>query len=185
MRTQQQSKSGFTLVEIMVATTIGVMLIVSSYATIMALAKGSESMINFAEMNGQTRVALEVFGRDARMTQDIKSASSESVRMVWDVTMDGTNYTQDVQYTYVPSADTFSRTTYNADGTVNESRILLYDVEEMAFNYYSLLQTATTNPLDIKHVQLEAKLERQVLKITNTNYIISARFMMRNKDVSN
>ena len=185
MKAQQKSKAGFTLVEVMVSTVIGVILLTSTYATVMSLAKGSESMINFSEMNSQTRIAIELFGRDSRMAEEVKSATTESLRMAWDVSINGTSYTNDVEYTYVPSAGTFTRTTYRPNGTVNDTRILLYDVQDMDFNYYTLLHSSTTNLLDIKHVQLEAKLEREVLRITNTNYIISARFMMRNRDVSN
>ncbi len=53
-------------------------------------------------------------------------------------------------------------------------------------NYYRYNRDELAlNPLETKHIQLEAKLQRNVLGITNTNYIISARFMMRNKDVTN
>lgn len=183
---KQQAQSGFTLVEVIVAMTIGVFILASSYATIMSLAKGSESMINFSEMNGQTRTALELFGRDSRMARDVESATANTVRL--ERSISGTVY--DVVYAYVPTAGTFTRTVYEDDTTTiaglpDANKTLLFDVDELALTYYTLRHDETVKPISIKHVQLEAKLERKVLNIANTNYIISARFMMRNKDVSN
>ena len=38
---------------------------------------------------------------------------------------------------------------------------------------------------DVKEVQIEGIMKKKALVLTNTNYIISARFMMRNRSVSN
>lgn len=194
MKTLFNSKKGFSLAEIMVATTISAFILTSAYATIMSLAKGSESMINFSEMNGQTRVALELFGRDMRMASDVETASEQVVKVQKKVYIPSSNanIACDITYEFVPSAETFTRTIVRRDtGTTIEDRILLYDVDALKFTYYSLINPtdpwvspAAHNPLEVKHVQIEAKLQRNVLNLKNTNYIISARFMMRNKDVS-
>lgn len=194
MNTLFRSKAGFSLVEVMVATTISIFILASSYATIMSLAAGSKSMINFSEMNGQTRVALELFGRDARMASNVTAASQSAISLTKKIYIPSISSYKicTVSYTFVPSANTFSRKVVRNDtGTVLEDRILLYDVDELTLTYYSLINPAdpwispiANNNLEIKHVQLEAKLQRKVLNIDNTNYIISARFMMRNKDVS-
>ena len=187
-------KAGFSLVEIMVATTISVFIMASSYATIMSLAKGSQSMINFSEMNGQTRIALEMFGRDARMASDVTVGTSNVLTITKKVWFGSAGEYKEcsITYEYVPSAGTFSRTVVRNDvALIIEDRVLLYDVDDLSFTYYGLINPAdpyvsptANNLLEIKHVQLEAKLQRNVLNIDNTNYIISARFMMRNKDVS-
>lgn len=176
-------KSGFTLVEVMVGLTIATFLLASSYATLISLSKGTESMINFSEMNGQTRFALELFGRDSRMASAVKHARNKSFRLVRE--MGGSEI--EVRYRYVPDSGIFERIQFDSSGSVSERRTLLYDVEEMNFNYYTARQVKTNGSglADIKHVQIEAKLERKVLNITNTNYIISARFMMRNRHVAN
>jgi len=71
MRLSRKSKKGFTLVEVMVAMSLSTLLLASAYATLFSLAKGSESMINFSEMNSQSRFALELFARDMRMASDV------------------------------------------------------------------------------------------------------------------
>ena len=159
MNKQQNSKAGFSLVEVLVTMVISVFILASSYATIISLAKGSESMINFSEMNTQTRVALEVFARDARMCADVHTFELD-------------------------------KSTRGAPPRIGPGATLLFDVEEMNFFYYRLVDPDIPNydpiaqtKLEVKHVQLEAKLRRSVLNLDNTNYILSARFMMRNKDV--
>lgn len=172
LRQKNSPNAAFTLVEIIVAMTIGSFLLVSAYATIMSLAKGSQSVINFTEMNTQTRFALEWFGRDSRMAEDVIAADVNRTLLV-------VNGVQ-VEYRFEPSAKTLFRT----EGT-SSPKAILYDVDDLLFNYYTLRHGDTKTPLEVKHIQLEAKLERRVLQIANTNYIISARFMMRNKNVSN
>jgi prepilin-type N-terminal cleavage/methylation domain-containing protein len=176
-------KSGFSLVEVMVALTIATFLLASSYATLISLSKGTESMINFSEMNGQTRYALELFGRDSRMASGVKHARKRSFRMEREM---GGNPIE-VRYRFLANSGIFERLQYDSSGSLTDRRTLLYDVEEMNFNYYTARQVKTNGSglADIKHVQIEAKLERKVLNITNTNYIISARFMMRNRHVAN
>jgi prepilin-type N-terminal cleavage/methylation domain-containing protein len=178
-----KNKSGFSLVEVMVSMTIATFILASSYATLISLSKGTESMVNFSEMNAQTRNALELFGRDSRMASAVIHAREDSFRLVRE--MEGNQI--EVRYRYVPNSKIFERIQFDNAGNVTERRTILYDVDELFFNYYTARQNQTngTGLADIKHVQLEAKLERNVLNITNTNYIISARFMMRNKHVAN
>ena len=200
MNKHPNSKAGFSLVEVLVAMTISLFILASSYACIFSLAKGSESMINFTEMNTQTRIALEIFARDGRMTEDIEvfeQTKCAILRDFWDPTTDS-YVSRFVTYEHVPEAGTFTRTIQRANlvkgelvpGTLIDRETLLFDVEEMNFYYYRLVDPEIPDydpiartQLEVKHVQLEAKLRRSVLNLDNTNYIISARFMMRNKDV--
>jgi prepilin-type N-terminal cleavage/methylation domain-containing protein len=194
MKPNRNSKEGFSLVEVMVAMTISVFLLASAYATIFSLAKGSESMVNFSEMNTQSRNALELFGRDMRMAEDVLQDdwNSNSV-VIQRRLMDGTPLF--VRYVFVvATANTgghfrrqeWSQYPGNAGTHLINDRVILYDVDELDMNYYRYKRDEVAlNPLETKHIQLEAKLQREVLGITNTNYIISARFMMRNKDVTN
>ncbi|MGC9451043.1 MAG: PilW family protein [Oceanipulchritudo sp.] len=177
-----KSRQGFTLTEVMVTLTISAFLLASVYATVMSLAKGSESMINYSEMNRQARIALELFGRDIRMASWVDSASKYKIRIEREIR----NTTYDVEFEYNPQAGTLSRFVYDHDTNSiadipNADRILIYDIDDLAFSYFTQQQNTPMTITDIKHVQLEALMERKVLNIINTNEIISARFMMRNK----
>lgn len=179
-------RSGFSLVEVLIALSIAVVMLVTVYATVISMAKGSESMINYAEMNAQTRFALEQFGRDARMASGVDSASPTAIRLEREFS--GTLY--DVEYVYSGAGGTFRRTVYdegtsNVAGLSDADAVLLFGVHQLTLNYYTLRNDPTTNPVEIKHVQMEALMQRSVLSTTNSNDIISTRFMMRNRDVSN
>ena len=141
-----------------------------------------------------------MFGRDARMVEDVDTFTMTKFvgkREMWD---DKTNRYVDrfITYESIPQAGTFTRT-INAVSIVKKAevpgseisrQVLLFDVEQLNFYYYRLVDPEIPNydpvartVLEVKHVQLEAKLKRNVLNLDNTNYIISARFMMRNQDV--
>lgn len=194
MNDQKRRTQGFSLVEVMVAMTISTFILASAYATILSLAKGSESMINFAEMNTQTRNALELFGRDMRMARNVLQDDWNAHSVVIEK-LPASNVPEFIRYVFIPAngdedghlrRQIWSQYPGDPDIHLTNDRVILYDVDELNLNYYRYQQSQVAlNPLETKHIQLEAKLERQVLNLTNTNYIISARFMMRNKDVTN
>lgn len=194
-RQKRGSRSGFTLAEVLITITISGFILTSAYAAIISLAKGTESLVNYTEMNNHSRRALELFGRDARSTSDVHDWTSSKCtirRKLWN----GSSYSDRfITYEFHTNAGTLTRSIYtvanDAPGTLLGTEILLYDVEDLFFTYYRLHdpEIADYDPLarsllEVKHVQLEALLERKVLTTKNTNYIISARFMMRNKHVA-
>ena len=184
------------MAEVLIAVTVFAFVLTSAYAAIMSLAKGTESLVNYTEMNNLSRNALEIFARDARMTKEVYDWTDTKFtckRKVWT----GSSYVyRYITYEYVPNAGTFTRTVFTVDandtpGTELESEILLYDVEDLNLVYYRMYDPEIQNydpiarsELEVKHVQLEALLTRNVLTTENSNYIISARFMMRNKYVA-
>ena len=196
------SRSGFTLVEVMVALTISTFILASAYATLISLAKGSESMINYTEMNTQARYALELFGRDARMADDVHTFTSTRFvmrRKMWDRDTDRYE-TRFVEYVYEPTSEIFSRIVYDTTvksgkevpdfSTILSDQILVFWMKSMDLNYYNLVDTGdpeknkAKTALEIKHVRMKATIQTNVLNLINTDEIISARFMMRNKNVS-
>ena len=201
--TSQSAKKGFSLAEVVVAVTISAFVLTSSYAAIISLAKGSESMTNYTEMNSKSRFTLETFGRDMRMAKAVKDFNPNNadhntritiLRDVWD------NATSDyieryITDEYLPSAGVFQRVVNAVAVAANGSQsigsevkreILLFDVINLDIQYFNLVNNTNANvsALSVKHVQISATLQRSVLGFKNTNYIISARFMMRNKRVA-
>jgi prepilin-type N-terminal cleavage/methylation domain-containing protein len=187
MRIPNNNK-GFTLAEVVIAMSLSVFVAGFAYATILALAKGSESMINFTEMNAQTRLAIENFGRDARMAEGVLLQDFSSTNVILRVPDPNTGVPRDIRYHFDESSKVFTRqiweTQYSSSATPDSSRILVTHVDAVNFNGYTVLNESTSHPPDIKHIQLEALLKRRVLSIENTNYIISARFMLRNKNAN-
>ena len=192
------SRSGFTLVEVMVALTISTFILASAYAALISLAKGSESMINYTEMNTQARHALELFGRDARMADDVQTFTNTRFimrRKVWDRSNDRYE-TRFIEYVYEPASEVFSRIVYDTQvvagrevpdfGNILSDQILVFWMKSMELKYFPLVDNGSEagSTMEIKHVRMKATIQTNVLNLINTDEIISARFMMRNKNVS-
>ena len=58
------------------------------------------------------------------------------------------------------------------------------NIKSLKFRYYNLLGNTTTNPVEVKKIQIEALLENTVFAIENTTNLVSAKFMLRNRKVS-
>lgn len=176
-RPSAERKAGFTLPELLVAMAIAAMLLATATSLIMTMIKGSQSLVNYSEMNMESRHALERLGRHVRSAQDV-GLNTTSTLLVMTCIDDWDNpYT--ITYKYDAGAATLTETI----GSTSE--IILRDVSSLTFDYYTLRHVKTVKPIEIKHVQLEAELLREVLDQNNRNYIISAQFMMRNRRVSN
>ena len=170
-----RAKRGFTLAEVLVTLTLSGVVLAASTGSLLFLAKSSRGMTNYQEMNLASRFTLEEFASDARMTVNVVSASSTAVALE---VYNSVGSTTNVTYAYNAGAGTFTRTVGGA------TQVLLEDVEELELNYFTLRRDPTTTPLEIKEIQLQAVMKRNALSIANTNEIISARFMMRNRAVS-
>jgi prepilin-type N-terminal cleavage/methylation domain-containing protein len=177
-RSRARATGGFTLPEMMIAAVIGSIALSIATGAVMALAKGSQSLINYSEMNTESRQTLQELGRQLRSASNVLEANSSRLR-IETIESDGT--IRELLYDYDSGDETLTLT----DITADTSKVILHDVNSLDFDYFTLRHAATTTPLEIKHVQLEAELKRNVLKLTNRNHIISARFMLRNKRVSN
>lgn len=169
-------RRGFTLVEVMVTTVLSGMLMAGAMASILTLSQGSNSLVNYVDMNNQSRHALELFGRDIRGATAVRSMSAH--RVVVDTS--GPNKTTlRVTYEYVPAAGALYRREGN--GT---PRIILNNIEQFEIRYYNLRQGVAGVPLEVKHIQIESLMRQSSLRADNTNHIISAQYMLRNKNVS-
>lgn len=174
-RSRLGCRKGMTLVEVLITLTLSGLVLAASTGSLLFLAKTTKGLGNYQEMNMASRFTLEDFGSDARMTMDVNSATSSSVSLE---VYDSTGGVSTVVYTYDATAGTFSRT---VGGT---TKVLLKDVSSLNLVYYNLHGDSTTTALEVKEIQLQAEMRRDVLSISNTNEIISARFMMRNRSVS-
>jgi hypothetical protein len=84
-----------------------------------------------------------------------------------------------ITYDYTSSDETLTRT---ADG---DTLTILTNVTECKFQYFTFRQAETSSPVEVKHIQLQARMKRSILSIMTSDDIVTARFMMRNHEVSN
>ena len=172
---QRLKNRAFTLVEVLIAVAISMIVIGGISSAFLVFAKSTMSLANYADMNGQSRTFLERFGRDMRMAEKVWVATNE--RIAIDVPTTGGSET--IDYIFDPDNKRVVR-------DVNAVQIpVLNNVEEFDVTYFNLQGNPTTALLEIKDVQLEARIMKTVLFIENTNQIVSARILMRNHTVSN
>lgn len=182
-RGQRGRRSGFTLVEVMIALSLGVIVLGIATGSLVFLARSSVAAGNYQNMGISGRKALEYFASDARMTDDVVgiavfSGTKRAYSTVLSV-YNASKTTEEISYVYNQSAGTFMR--YDASGT---GTVLLNGVQRLFLTFYDINGNETVDPLAAKEVQLSAKMERKALALDNTDEIISARFMMRNRVVS-
>lgn len=166
-----RSKRGFTLAEILIATVITGLLLAACMSSVVFLMKSAVGSGNYSEMNQQSRRALEYFGREVRQGQGITSPDKTGFDLKIPVSA---STSKTIRYGLDKSKKEFYRI---EDGVRTR---LLGDVEDVIIRYYNINGSESALPLEIKQVQMEAKMVRKVLTTENTNYLISARFTLRN-----
>lgn len=178
---ERSSRHGFTLVEMLVSLVIGSIVLAGAMASILSLSQGSNSLINYVDMNNESRITLELLGRDVRGATDVTTMTDTHLIL----TTTGPSKTEvTVEYLYEDAADTFYRIENPGEADEN-TVVLLNNVDDLEIRYYNLNGDTADVPLEVKHIQVEAIMKQTSLKAENTNHIISAQFMLRNKPVAN
>lgn len=178
---------GYTMVELIVATGLMGIVMVSMVGTFMVFASGSKGVAAYTEMSQQSRKALELFARDIRASEDVTTATQHDVVVV---IPEDTYYSGGTaQYTFDQDLGLFSRVIRDNSGVVTSNQILLDGVELFAFGYFdplgqSLDYAKESLLLSVKSIQIDAEMVRAVSQNEATDYIISARFLMRNRPVT-
>lgn len=171
--------AGFTLVELLVALTLLALVMISLIGTYITFAKHSASLGNYVEMSSDSRYALERISRDVHGANSITNATTSSVSLTMPSDLDSVT----VEYSYDSDAKTVTRSLTDTLGTTT-SRVLLEDVESFNLDYYNRTGVdVTTSPSilnEAKSIQFNARLLRQVLRVDTSDYLISARFLIRN-----
>jgi len=192
-------RRGFTLVEVMVSIGIFSIIIASILSTFLVFMKGSLSVGAYAEMSSQSRKALELFSRDVRAAESltVKNAleSGGEVYTVSGITLFYPEYygsDREVSYEYVYDSVkkkyAFIRSVTYDGTTTSEDMFPRSDIPQLKIKFYQTPGSdfaAVPGPVAsvdtwTKSMQLDAELIQQVGQTDNTDYIISARFMMRN-----
>jgi prepilin-type N-terminal cleavage/methylation domain-containing protein len=174
-----RSSSGFTLVEMLVGMTLALLTAAAIMSSFVFMIRSSHSVHNYAEMNAESRQALEILGRDLRNSVKVTSPVLRPDRIRLNV-MQEDGAVKQVEYVLISDASGSSLIRMDA----GEERVLMRGIDELNFRYYDLQSAEVTNPLAVKQVQVQVKLLRSVLGLENTERVLSARFILRNKRVS-
>lgn len=181
--------AGFTLSEVLIVATLSAFVLAGVLSAFLFIGRAGFNASSYSELEAQARRSLEIFAEDARMASDIRWDSAQSLTFVF-----AAGGTAVVTYAYDgdPASPTY-RAFYRAEGDhppASARRVLIHNVApDFAFRRYKLeqpgvLDAFATNDLETKHIQLTLRAVRGTHGAVATNSVISARYVLRNKRVS-
>ncbi|HEX2852098.1 MAG TPA: prepilin-type N-terminal cleavage/methylation domain-containing protein [Opitutaceae bacterium] len=187
---RSQRAGGFTLVELMIATSLGTIVLAGVLATFMTLVRSGVRASNYSVMETQTRRAFEQMGIDSRMASGFSSNISGGAITSFTLTIPNNDLTavRQVTYGYDTSVSTNKRFFFvpGADPTATAGRLdLVTGVEALSFLRYdatdTLIPTSTTSDALIKHIQVSVSVSRATTGVVKATQIIrSSAFTIRN-----
>jgi len=195
--------AAFSLVEVMIAAALGAVIFTAVMSTFLMIGRSGAVLSNYISMETQARRALEKFGEDTRMSNGLSSWTSISgtntassvVLKIPHVSLTDTNVNL-VTYTFNSAGKTFTRTEVDTDSsgttTSTTTSTLLTNVTNLVFNGWISgsnpnVPAAFSNQVD--ELQLALALRVQANEYGNStsavaaasNFVVSARYIMRNK----
>lgn len=183
---------GFSLSEVMIASTLTVMVMSGVMGSVIMTMRTGYHVEQYTDMENQSRLSLEIFGRDVRMAKSVTWVDANNINLTLPTSTEG-NGTVVYTYSYNPVRKEFSRI---ADG---KTQLLIIGIDSLELHGYQLTgdPVFTTDhmpatPFDwaiagsnTKQIELSVSSSRQQgRKINTTQKIISARFILRNKQTS-
>jgi prepilin-type N-terminal cleavage/methylation domain-containing protein len=182
---------GFTLAELLIATGLSAIVLAAVLSTALMTTKSGYLLNGYLDMEAQARHALEQFGQDARMADSVE----------WGKDADGKRL---VQLILIDRAG--GRTTYIYDSDkqqlIRDGEVLISGIQTFNFTAYAYgidpgtglptfndIVPAVTpvgqlqNETKMVQISLSAVRSRNTLADA-TNTVVSARFVLRNKDIT-
>ncbi len=170
---------GFTLVEVLIASTLGSFILLGVLTTFLFLGRSGANLRNYSDMESQARKALETFAEDTRQASAVTWTSATSVTLV----------VNSANITYAYASGSFTRTANSATTTlltgITTFSFLAYSITGTAITDYSTASALTTANGLTKQIQISLSASRSTTTVTTaSNIVLSARYVMRNKHVT-
>ena len=183
-RLELRRPAGFTLVELMVAGGIGSVILSGVLSVVLMMGRSGLSASNYADMEAQSRRAVDEFAQDVRMASNLTWNSSTSVTLTVpdNYAADGNKVTYALDNsTSGPTAGSFYRKPGDA-GSGNPRLGLARNVTVLTFARFTRTNVAATDEVSTKRLQLTMNLRtsRQTTVDQNT-LVVSASYVLRNK----
>jgi prepilin-type N-terminal cleavage/methylation domain-containing protein len=174
---RHRSQAGFTLMEIMVAVTIGSMMLTGIAGTYIFSLKGFVALSNYTQIHAAGRRGLDRFARDIRLVSAVRSWNTNNLVVSLPTAFDSNgNITGSNTVTH-----SFSGTYwYRTDGNAGKTAVLADNVSGLQFTLYDGVGSNTTDTATAKEVQVNVKLQKQTVSLIQSEVILSARVQMRN-----
>jgi prepilin-type N-terminal cleavage/methylation domain-containing protein len=181
----------FTLVEVLIAASIGSIVLAGVLASFLMLVRSGVRVSNYSTMEAQTRRAFEQLGIDSRMANKIVSRFDGSAITSFTLTIPshdlGTQ--REVTYGFDTTSDPTNKKFFlvpgnNPAGTVGRLD-LVTNVTNLKFLRYdtssTLIPSSTTSDDTVKHIQVSISVSRSASGVAAATQVIrSSAFTMRN-----
>ena len=166
-----------TLVELMVATSLGALIMTGVLTVFLFIGRTSANMASYVDLESQARGSLELFAQDARQASSITYTSSTVINLVVNSTSITYGYDSDTAQFY----RTLSGTRTNLlDGILSFS-FIGYKLDGSQVSL-SNLPLAGTNTKQIQISLKAQRVNRTAAAVSNT--VLSARYILRNKVIT-
>lgn len=177
-------RGGFTLVEVMVAASIGSIIMAGVMSTFLMLGRSGANIVAYTTMDAQTRRGLEEFAQDVRMASDVTWNSDTS--MTFTVPDNYTANGNQVTYAWDGTANSATyRSFYRKpgdDAATTSKTTFITNVTSFVFYRYDRLNATTSSNAATKRVQINMKITSGNPSIPKaTDATLSASFVLRNK----
>lgn len=188
LRSRRFAARGFTLVEVMIGSTISVVVLAGVLTAFLMMGRSGYNAANYSVMEAEARRALETFSSDARMANNINwnSVNSITLRVVTGGSPQSITYAYDTSTTG-DTAQCFYRVVGTASSTATRL-VLVRNVSDFAFRRYKVINGVdytANNDLETKQIQITLRSVRTgATTVAATNAVLSARVVLRNKVVT-
>ncbi len=183
-------RAGFTLVEVMIAASIGSMVLAGVLSTFLMLVRSGVRTSNYSVMEAETRRAFEQLGIDARMANNFVSNYTNGVITSFTLTIPSNDLTSQREVTYgFDSSDGTNQKLYYVPGhdpAVTTGRLTLVSkVTGLTFLRYdgtgALIPASTVSDAGVKHIQASVSVSRADSGVAAATQVIrSSAFTLRN-----
>ncbi len=192
MNLSKKSRRAFTLAEVMIASTLSVIVIAGVTSSLLMFTKLGYRTGQYTEMENETRRCLEQFGQDARMSKRCDWTDANTITLTVVINDNPTNNTKKIKYAYTPNGTkgTLKRT----DLTTNKITESASGISLLTFIGYGsdeavVVLTGNSEATNIvpsnntKQIQLSYSAERSRTTAVKTEQkVVSARYILRNKN---
>lgn len=173
-----------TLIELMIAGGIGSFVMTGVLSVVLMMGRSGISAANYADMEAQSRRAVDEFAQDVRMSSNLEWNDSTSVTLTVpdNYVSSGNKVTYGFDSsTTGPTAGSFYRLPGAASSTSSRF-VLARNVTSLAFMRFTRTNTAAVDDFSTKRLQLTMNLRTTAQTTVDQNtLVISASYVLRNK----
>ncbi len=181
-----RKQSGFTLAEVVVASTISVLVIMVSTQLLLTIVKVEAKSANNYVMDSESVEFVRQFSGDVLAAQTVVASTQDKIELT--LLRFGGN-TESVKYQIEQDSDPEKENRYslrrysNANGQ-NDHDNIVNDMIEYSFNYYDYTKKTTDNPKDIRYLQIVMQLARTSNSKTYSRKVVTPWLLLRNKQIA-